>query len=146
DTAAMEVIALLRRLGAMPRNEIAEHLGYSRSKATVVVNNLLSAELLLETGDADSSGGRRPRVIDFNPQFGYVIGIDLGATSLDIALADFRGEIINRYRQAIDIHQGPEDIMPLIIHHSERMLAEDAISSARVLAFGMGVPAPIEYA
>jgi glucokinase-like ROK family protein len=146
DSAAMEVIDLLRRLGAMPRNEIAEHLGYSRSKATVTVNNLLAAQVVLETGDGDSSGGRRPRVIDFSPDFAYVIGVDMGATSIDIALANFQGKILKRYSQAIDVHQGPDEIMPLIISQTKRMAAEQGIPVERILAFGMGVPAPIEYA
>ena len=146
DSAAMEIIDLLRRVGAMPRNEIAEHLDFSRSKATVTVNNLLAAKVVIESGDGDSSGGRRPRVIDFNPNFAYVIGVDLGATSIDIALADFQGKILKRYGQPIDIHQGPDDIMPLVINEAKRMASEQGISTERILAFGMGVPAPIEYA
>lgn len=146
DSSAMDVISLLRRLGAMSRNEIAEHLDFSRSKATVTVNNLLAAKVVVESGDGDSSGGRRPRVIDFNPEFAYVIGVDLGATSIDIALADFQGKILKRFEQAIDIHQGPDDIMPLVITESKRMALEQGIATESIMAFGMGVPAPVEYA
>jgi glucokinase-like ROK family protein len=145
DPEALRVLALLRQRGPLPRNDIADQLAFSRSKATVIVNALLQLGIVQEIGEGDSSGGRRPRVLDFNPHFGYVIGVDMGATSLEMALGDFRGQVLERHYEPISIRQGPEEIMPLLVERALAMLAAHAIPTKQVLALGVGVPAPIEF-
>lgn len=145
DSEALRVLTLLRKDGPTSRNEIADLLGFSRSKATVIVNTLLEAGILLEIGDGDSSGGRRPKVLNFNPQFGYVVGVDMGATSLEVALSDFQGNLLERHYEPISIRQGPEEIMPLLVDITLAMLAQHHLATSQILALGIGVPAPIEF-
>ena len=106
-----EVITLLRKHGSLSRTDIASVTGYSRSKITAVVQQLTDLGIVEEIGDGESSGGRRPRVLNFRRDFGYIIGIDMGATSVDLALADFNGNILDRSAHPIDVREGPEIIL-----------------------------------
>jgi glucokinase-like ROK family protein len=140
-----KAIESIRRLGPLSRTEIADKIGYSRSKITSVVNELTDAGILAELGDGESSGGRRPRVLNFNANFGYVVGIDMGATSLDIALADFNGKIIDRQTMFIDVREGPDITLGLIRNTVLERLAVLGISPHKIYGFGMGVPGPVEF-
>ncbi|MBI1984405.1 MAG: ROK family transcriptional regulator, partial [Acidobacteria bacterium] len=47
------------------------------------------------------------RKVGLNPGFGYVVGIDMGASHLHFALGDFRGEVLNDSAVKIRPEDGP---------------------------------------
>ncbi|MDX1995571.1 MAG: ROK family transcriptional regulator [bacterium] len=141
-----EVIALLRKRGPLSRTDIAEIVGYSRSKITAVVQRLTELGIVEEIGDGESSGGRRPRVLNFRHDFGYIVGIDMGATSVDLALANFNGTILSRVSQVIDVRNGPEVVLNQIRQLVLTQLEKYQITPDRIYAFGIGVPGPVDFA
>ncbi|MBC8171617.1 MAG: ROK family transcriptional regulator [Anaerolineae bacterium] len=140
-----QAVASIRKLGPLSRTDIADVTGYSRSKITAVVNTLTSSGILEEVGDGVPSGGRRSRILNFRPGFGYIIGVDMGATSVDIALADFNGHIIERCGLPMDVREGPTVILPLIRNQVLDMAERCAITPDKIYAFGIGVPGPVEF-
>jgi glucokinase-like ROK family protein len=140
-----EAVDSIRKHGPLSRTEIADVTGYSRSKITSVVNKLTNLGVLEEIGDGESSGGRRPRVLNFNSDFGYLVGVDMGATSLDIALANFDGRIIHRVAHPIEVRQGPETVLSLLRDLVLEILDQLHIQPTKIYAFGMGVPGPVEF-
>lgn len=141
-----QTLALLRARGPLSRTDIADATGYSRSKITAVVQQLTDLGIVEEIGDGESSGGRRPRVLSFKPEFGYLVGVDMGATSLDIALANFNGAIIARSTHAIDVRSGAPATLTLLRDHLLIHLNERDIPTSKVYAIGIGVPGPVDFA
>ncbi|MEO8609936.1 MAG: ROK family transcriptional regulator [Chloroflexota bacterium] len=141
-----EAVASIRLHGPLSRTEIADVTGYSRSKITSVINRLTDVGILEEIGDGQSSGGRRPRVLNFKAEFGYLVGVDMGATSLDIALANFNGQIIDRVTLSIDVREGPETVLGLLQKTLLERLNHLGIHPSKIYAFGIGVPGPVEFA
>jgi activator of 2-hydroxyglutaryl-CoA dehydratase len=111
SSAEAEVMRVLRKNGQTSRPEIANITGWSRAKTSNEVNSLIKKGYLVETGKGLSKGGRKPRLLQLNNRLGYVIGIDIGATSLDIALADINGSILRRVTEPTDVRQPPEDVL-----------------------------------
>ena len=140
-----EAVTSIRIHGPLSRTEIADVTGYSRSKITAVINRLTNEGILEEIGDGESSGGRRPRVLNFKAEFGYLVGVDMGATSLDIALANFNGQIIDRVAHTIDVREGPEVVLSLLCKSLLEMLNRLSLHPTKIYAFGIGVPGPVEF-
>src|SRR5215216_2850543 len=88
NSAEVEVLRALRRQGRISRSEISSMTGWSKAKASQEIRSLVDKGYLVEVGEGVSQGGRKPRLLRINNQLGYIAGIDIGATSLDIALAD----------------------------------------------------------
>jgi glucokinase-like ROK family protein len=140
-----EAVTSIRIHGPLSRTEIADVTGYSRSKITAVINRLTHVGILEEIGDGESSGGRRPRVLNFKAEFGYLVGVDMGATSLEIALANFNGQIVARVTHVIDVREGPEVVLGLLRESLLAMMNQLDISPTKIYAFGIGVPGPVEF-
>ena len=96
------VLSLLRQAGPISRAELARRSNLSRSTVSSIIASLLASDLVRETGIGDSSGGRRPIMIEFNYQSGYVVGIELGNTALTVLLT-----VVRRVRQA-DVEHSQE--------------------------------------
>jgi hypothetical protein len=81
--------ALLRhvRTGrARSRADLVALTGASRNTVSARVDQLIAANLLEEGGRGDSTGGRPPTLLQFNSRAGCVLAVDLGVTSVDVAV------------------------------------------------------------
>ena len=139
------VVGLILEHGSLSRTTIAELLDTSRASVTTLVGNLLEMDVLTEVGHAKSDGGRRPSLLDINPGLGYIAGVDMGATSVDLALADFSGTILDRRSEAADVRGEPEDLLCEINDLVSEMLVKQGADESNLVGLGMGVPGPVLY-
>jgi glucokinase-like ROK family protein len=142
---AADVIRSIRRGGIISRTDIARLTGWSRAKVTNEVNRMISAGYLAEVGEGLSHGGRRPRLLKLNPGLGFMLGVDIGATSLDLALADAAGRIIKRCAAAANMLDGPERTLQQVAEGGLELLRETGSRPEQVISIGVGVPGPVEF-
>ncbi len=114
---AVELAAVnfIRQKGPLSRTNLAELLDTSRGSITAIAGNLVDLGVISEIGPGESGGGRRPRLLDVNPGLGFIAGVDIGATSIDLALANFKGEILERTAEAADVRDAPEEVLDRIV-------------------------------
>src|SRR4030042_7157385 len=96
NRAEAEVIRALSGIGKTSRTEISNAIGWSKAKTSQEVRNLVDKGYLVEVGEGASQGGRKPRLLRINDQLGYLVGLDIGATSIDVVLTDVGGKIYQR--------------------------------------------------
>lgn len=139
------VVTAIRRQGPLSRTDLSERLDYSRASVTGIVGRMIDARVLTEAGEGKSAGGRRPFLLDLNPHLGYVVGVDVGATSLDVALADFRGQILERATGPGDVRGRPDDFFDRVADVVDELLARRGLPATAVIGIGVGVPGPVEF-
>jgi glucokinase len=120
--------------GEVSLNSLAQRLGLRSSSVLDKVRPLLKKGILVFRG-------RRTR-IGINPEFGHVMGIDLGASHLHFALADFAGEILEDSTIKIRPEDGPHKVVGQI-KEGLRSLAAKA-GRGRLRAVGIGVPSAVD--
>ena len=146
NSAEVEVMRALRRQGRISRSEISNITGWSKAKASQEIRSLMDKGYLVETGEGISQGGRKPRLLRINNQLGYIAGIDIGATSLDIALADVTGSILKRCSEPTDVKLPPEAVFGRCSELLLEMMQAQGGSSNQILGIGVGVPGPVDFA
>ena len=146
DSAEVEVMRALRKQGRVSRTEISNITGWSKAKASQEIRGLVDKGYLVEVGEGASQGGRRPRLLRINNQLGYIAGIDIGATSLDIALADVTGAILQRQSEPTDVHLSPETVLGRCSEMLLNLIQTQGAASDQILGIGVGVPGPVDFA
>lgn len=142
---ATAILAAVRQAGSLSRNELQAQLRLSRATVSTTVNDLAGQGILIEAGVGASQGGRRPQLFAVNGAYGYVAGVDVGATSIDLALADFSGRILERYSEPADVRDAPGLVLGSICDLLSNMLQAQGAGPGRVLATGIGVPGPVKF-
>ena len=138
------VVELLRQSKTgISRAELAETLCVSRSTISVIVHDLLARGLVLEHGEGTSRGGRRPIVLQINPDAGRVVGIDIGASHLRIVVADLDGVVVGEVHEPLRIEIGPEECLQRMFVLVEVALEVAGRRLEQVLAISVGVPGPV---
>src|SRR4051794_11482517 len=119
--------ALLRhvRTGrARSRAELVALTGASRNTISARVDQLIAANLLEEGGRGGSTGGRPPTLLQFNSRAGCVLAVDLGVTSVDVAVTDLSAQILATVGHPIDIADGPVAVLAEVDRLAQKVLAE----------------------
>jgi predicted NBD/HSP70 family sugar kinase len=140
--------ALLRhvRTGrARSRTELVALTGASRNTVSARVDELIAANLLEEGGRGWSTGGRPPTLLRFNSRAGCVLAVDLGVTSVDVAVTDLSAQILATVGHPIDIADGPGPVLAEVDRLAQQVLAEAGLTPADVCVVGVGVPGPVEF-
>jgi glucokinase-like ROK family protein len=146
DTAEAEVMRALRRQGRISRAEISSVTGWSKAKASQEIRSLVDKGYLEEVGEGASQGGRKPRLLRINNQLGYMVGVDIGATSIDIALADVTGKIIQRGSRPGDVKLRPEILLSSCVELIKELISVQGCGADQILGIGIGVPGPVDFA
>ncbi len=130
----------------LSRGQLTEALEVSRSKVSGEVSRLMELGLLAEESFAESEGGRRSSLLSIPRSAGLIAAIDLGATSIDVALTTLGGEIVARKGEPADIKDGPRSILARAKAMLSELLEEQVAEPRDILSIGIGVPGPVEQA
>jgi glucokinase-like ROK family protein len=127
------------------RHRMAEQLGFSKSKANAIIAGLVDQGLLAEAGLQRSSGGRRAENLQISGALGVLVGIDIGATSLDIAVLGPDLHPLAQHSEAADVRQGPGIVLARVRVLMRELLARAGADAKRVMGIGIGVPGPVNF-
>ena len=137
---ARELLALLRNHSPCSRADLVRMSGLSAPTVSSVVDYLERKRLVNQLGPGSSSGGRRPDMLAFNSDYGYVAGVDLGGSTVRLALADLDGKIVARWTVSTRGNQTPEKIVALIHSGLLNLLQQAQLPRSKLRAIGLGAP------
>jgi predicted NBD/HSP70 family sugar kinase len=123
------------------RQELSEATGLSSASVSNVVRDLIAEGIVVEAGSIESDGGRPRALLQINPDYGYVIGVDVGETRVRVELFDLALTEHAKTNYPLDPRQhGAGLIVEAILTGIEAVLADSGVSPAAVLGIGVGVP------
>jgi len=125
------------------RTDLADQMGLTRAAVTMIVNDLIDNGVILEAESRAIPNGRPPVVLEINPKRGMVAAIDMGATHVNIALADFSAKIIEETSLPFDINQGPQVCLAEVSRILRELVDRIGIRISQLTAVGVGVPGPV---
>jgi glucokinase-like ROK family protein len=134
------LLKLLRDGGRQSRAELGEAVGLSKSKVAVELDRLVELGLVAGQGLAASRGGRRSHLVGLAEHIRFV-GIDIGATSIDVAVTDGELRLISHVSEPSDVRQGPKAVLQQALDLLDKLRAEGA--AVEIHGLGVGVPGPV---
>lgn len=134
------ILDAVRRHGPISRAALALRAELSPPTVSALVDDLVDRRgLLRNVGKGQSSGGRRPLMVDFNAEYGYIVGIDIGSRSLRFVLADLRGQVVHRCEERTPT-TSRHAILDALIDGIERLFADSKLDRRKLFAIGVGAP------
>lgn len=134
------IIEALIKKGATSRAELAKLLKLSAPSVSNNINQLLQKKILLEVGEGDSIGGRKPILLDFNYDYGYIIGVDLSSQNLKIALSNLKPEIIELRTVDISGERNGKSILKLMNATIADILSKNNLKPRQLFTIVLGFP------
>jgi glucokinase-like ROK family protein len=139
------LIDLVRKHGDFTKADLSVYTDFSRTKITTCIDSLINKEIIITNQATEYSGGRRSKTYGLNGKLGLVAGVDIGATSIDLGIADFSGKLLVRYSESASIKDGPIKVLGRVCTLLERLLHENGLDAGKMKGIGIGVPGPVDF-
>jgi len=137
------LLHFVKQNGPVSRTDIWERMDISRASVTQVIRQLQEANLILEEGEGDSTGGRKPRFLKFNGAAKKLFAFDWSSRTL--ALTDLDGSFLYEQKIPEEKTVSPE----LLFSYLNEQI--DAISDMRlcpeeeVMGLSISLPGLIDH-
>ncbi|HEV2779444.1 MAG TPA: ROK family transcriptional regulator [Actinophytocola sp.] len=136
------LLRVLRDRGAQSRAELGDLVELSRSKVAAELDRLTELGLVEEAGLAESRGGRRPAVVRIGSWLRFV-GVNVGATSVDVAVTDGELELLEHVSEELDVRDGPQRILGRVVEIVGKFRDQGHLPQLHGL--GIGLPGPVSF-
>jgi predicted NBD/HSP70 family sugar kinase len=135
---------LIHKTGPVDKNTLMELTGYRSATCARLIEELLQAELIYESGLGKSSGGRKPSMYTINPDIFYVIGVDISSSHTTVLLLDLNLNILDSAKLEMTWQSTAEYTLQFIIENIEQMLTEHDVQHNQLLGIGVGAVGPLD--
>lgn len=138
------ILETVKKKGPISRAQLAKDLKLSAPSVSSNIEQLLKMDLLREVGEGSSGGGRKPILLEFNKEYGYVIGVDLSSEHCQIALSDLVGNIITVEQFSLPQGKEGQKIIEQLIGTIKNIFATYPQAQERLKVITVGTPGVIE--
>ena len=138
------ILNLIKDLEPISRTELSKKSKLSLATVCKIVDSLIDIGLAKEVGEGESSGGRRPILLNINYKSFYLVGIKLSENMVTAALTDLKANLITTLEERFKIAEKVDKIVDVISQSYEHVISESEIPREKVLGLGIGLPGHID--
>lgn len=143
STTAGRIFKIIRDHGPLYANDIVRHTGLAKSTISEYLDRLMAVGLLREE---IPEGGKR-RKLKVAESAGYVVGVALGQTHLNVALFDLEAEMIDSVGGAVDlVREAPDKILARVVDYARELETRAGLGPSALFGIGFSLPSPVDYA
>jgi len=138
------VLRLIWEERRISRADIARRAELSRSTVSEIVGEILPTGLVAEVGEGPSRGGRRPIVLEFQDDVCVILGVEMGAKHVAVALTDLRGRVLAWQTREHPVRTDPEGTRKVIADLCRACLTTSVATGKPLVGIGVAVPSPVD--
>jgi predicted NBD/HSP70 family sugar kinase len=145
DMNRRTVYNLISSADGISRAEISRKTGISSPTVLKIIDHFIYLDIVTMAGEGSSRLGRKPRMLKFNPNAAYAIGMEFDRHKLTAVLVNLAGEIVlaRHFSNKFDISQL---LGKHIVKYTEHIIKEAKITRNKILGLGIGIPGSVDPA
>jgi N-acetylglucosamine repressor len=134
----VDILEILRKQGPISRPDISKEMGINVVTISNYIDEFIKRQLVYEKELDVSEGGRRPVLLDLNPQAGFVIGVGLNLMNMVGLLVDLKGNIVTK-TQIARPRAGVKEISECLLEIVREILRRSKDHTPHIKGIGVGI-------
>jgi predicted NBD/HSP70 family sugar kinase len=147
DKKAQKIKEIFKHLyyaGSISCADLSHRLGKSQPNTMVQVNEMLRNGSVIETGQAPSTGGRKPQMYSIRPDLFYILSVALDQYIARIAVLDLQNNFVSPPREfELQLLNNPNSLHDLGTLIQDYITAS-GIEKTQIAGIGIGMPGFID--
>ena len=138
-----KILKLLTSTEMISRAQLAKETGLNKATVSKITDELLNENLIVDLGYGMSSGGRKPKLLKFNPDAKYIVGIKIGGSDIYFTVMNLMLEDV--FTQRIEIDNNDTVIIAELLKESfDRAIGTLNIDIKDIIEVAVAVPATVD--
>ncbi|NWL87201.1 ROK family transcriptional regulator [Paenibacillus sp. 79R4] len=134
----------IRQWGPIGVKTLSEMTGYKPTTCARLLDELVQAGLIHDSGLGESSGGRKPLMYVIRPDAFYLIGVELTNLYTTVLLLDLNLTILGTEKLKMDSQCTAQYTLDYVSRCINELLAKHDIPAEKMLGIGVGVLDPVD--
>ncbi len=135
------VFDLLYQEGSLSQTEIRERTGLSGPTVSACLQYFRKNDIFIDGKELASSGGRKPRLVTFNYNIRYAVGIEIRKNHIDICILNMKGKLISNNTHRVSFSHD-EAYWNKVSVYAEKEI-EEHVDRSKVIGIGIAFPGEI---
>lgn len=111
---------------------------------TKAINELLYDQIVEDLGKVANTGGRRPSLYSVIPTSGFLLGVDVGRTSLSLGLQNIKNEFVfEELNKSFILEENQKSLEELVLH-IRSFLARSGVDKNKIIAACVSVSGRVD--
>ncbi|RKN41269.1 ROK family transcriptional regulator [Streptomyces hoynatensis] len=138
------ILDVIRAAGTISRVGLVHATGFTGATISTVVRRLIDDGLVLETGRAESTGGKRRVLLQLNQSSRFAVGVHLDHAGITYVLTNLGGSVVARMSRAGVGTDDPPVIVARMATEVDALIDGAGVDRSRILGLGLVAPGPMD--
>jgi predicted NBD/HSP70 family sugar kinase len=135
---------LIRNHGPISRVGIYKMTQLRRSTISLLTRELLSEGKLVEVGRSDNPLGRKQVLLQLNPKFKFIVGVEFDDEQVTAGILDLEPAVIHSISEPADLAHGAEGLLRQLKGAVRRVVAEAQMPWSQFIGIGIADPGLVD--
>ncbi|MEK6646055.1 MAG: ROK family protein [Candidatus Firestonebacteria bacterium] len=140
----LNILNFVREKEAISKTEIAKDTKLGWGTVIKFVDSLITENILEEIGYADSTGGRKANLIKLNKEAGFLVGVDLGASTTKIIITDFGCNILHKRETYSHPYEEKDKIFQELFKSIDETIVLSGVDRKKIKGIGLSISGNID--
>lgn len=144
----LDILESIRKARQISKTDISRQTGLNIVTVSNYIDNYIKEGLVIEKGLDISSGGRRPTLIELNPNYGFVIGLDFGSWSMGetyiiTVMIDFATKIVTKIKEKRMVEK-VDLAKPKLVELISKIIEQSQVPKDKIKGIGLALSGVID--
>ncbi|MBI3306958.1 MAG: ROK family transcriptional regulator [Candidatus Omnitrophica bacterium] len=139
----LAILEVIRKNGPISRTDISKITELNIVTVSNYVNHYIKKGLVIEGELDESTGGRKPVLVELNPKAGYIVGVGLNMLNTVGVLVDLEINVISELKRD-RVPENSELVIEKMVDLATEIIEKAEIDKTKIVGVGVGVPGIID--
>ncbi len=139
----LSILEVVRKNGPISRTDISKATELNIVTVSNYINHYIKKGLVIEGELDESTGGRKPVLVELNPKAGYIVGVGLNMLSMVGIVVDLEINVLTEMKRD-RIPENSEVVIEKMVELAEELIGQSGIDRSKITGAGVGVPGIID--
>jgi len=139
----LSILEVIRKNGPISRTDISKITELNIVTVSNYVSHYIKSGLVIEGELDESTGGRKPVLVELNPKAGYIVGVGLNMFNMVGVLVDLEINVITEIKR----ERAPENseiVVQQMVNLASEMIEQSEVDKTKIVGVGVGIPGIID--
>ncbi len=142
----ISILNVLNQEHTISRADLARRTSLTPATVSNLIDKLEKSNIVKLIGQGESTGGRKPILLQYNPDAFYLAGVDIGLAKVIALITDLHGNILYKKKNTFTDDMSREQIIESMISAVHEVFSQCGPNASKVRGIGMSYPGLVDLA
>ena len=138
------ILSTIRQRGQVSRSQISRVTQIRPGTVISFINGLIKDSIIREVGPGESTGGRKPILLEIDPEGGFTVGVQLLEHSVIGVVTNLEGVVNKEVQTKNGARRGKRALIKKAIQTVKLVMRESLVPKEKVLGIGLAIPGLVD--